>query len=257
MEALEAQAELAGRAIEGEVVDQTPAKDAVKILVALYTQVPEYLPLHSKLASAYEHLKEYQKAFESYDSYIKGYEKLGYPPADLRTIRVRRDACASSARAITIAGKRTYLKDHGTCEILGPLTKGQQQRGLSRFITVSFEGDVLVLTAQTGTDSESDKILSGDLKEIYRVDPKAIDPSTIRYVNISQPEFSRDAFTIYADTVGGEKEVKCEFWRRRAAKDPPVTIHEDRNLFFMQAPDEKTAQGLVNALRELVTLNSR
>jgi WD40 repeat protein len=88
---LEVQKRLIDAAIDDESADRTPARKAVEVLIGLSREEPGYLPLYPRLGSAYERLKDYENATRAYERYLTGHEKLGYPPGDLRDVRIRRD----------------------------------------------------------------------------------------------------------------------------------------------------------------------
>ena len=109
----EPQAELNAIAVEGQAIDRISALEAVKLLESLNSDVPAYLPVSLKLASAYEDLKQYKKATDAYDKYIEGYVKFGYPPPDLRGPSTARRLCCPSegSGSKTTSRKRKTRED--------------------------------------------------------------------------------------------------------------------------------------------------
>jgi hypothetical protein len=103
---LVAQAQLAEDALDGKApIDLTLTREAIKILEGLATEQRGYLPIYVKLGLASEYVREFQNGRSYYDLYLAGYNELGYPPADLRSVRIRRDLCDSRAKALIVQGR--------------------------------------------------------------------------------------------------------------------------------------------------------
>lgn len=254
---LKAQSELATLALEGQAIDQIPAQEAVKLLAALNSEVPSYLPTSLKLASAYEHLKQYQNAFDAYDQYLKGYEKLGYPPADLRSVRVRRDVCAAHQRMIvrkqqteaerkkaevTITEKVAFLVKNGKCQV-------QFGRGFSESQSISFHKGAMAVTSimDNIATKANPRGVTGIIQREQRVELKDLDPDGITVTGGQIDVLTRQR----------EKKVHSEFLDNNHTDSVAVPGSDDSMNLKLFGPDEKLAQEMANSLRELIKLNQQ
>ncbi len=256
---LEAQEELTKAALgtDGRP-DITPARKARDLLVPLNRQVPKFLPVLRKLGSVYEHLKDYENAFQAYDDYLKGYEKLGYPPAGQRSIRVQRELCASRQRVIAKKlqeeEKRSLLKKHGA---FTNVARSERQ-------ALSFDEHVLVITTEHTGDPRN---VNGTIKTIYRCDLQHLDPNSVCYEDRSQPEARYFVYFIRFKTKDGIKKIQAEYSVNTnpvivpPPKDLPQVALQTSNVAceesMLQVADEETAKALATALRDLIKLSTR
>ena len=200
---------------------------AVKLLLGLKGEVPAYLPIDSRLGYAYQQMGDFTSAAAAYARYLKGFVELDFSPQDQREIRRRRIACEETIaikqqeeqlqqkkaqekdkkREVklledTRAKNRQYLREHGTCTITGK-SAGQVFQHIQ---TLSFDGDTLIVTSQSGSPPNK---MSGTYRTTLSIRLNDIDANMLRYNDISQPEFSRVAFNIYILTVDGAEENPC------------------------------------------------
>jgi tetratricopeptide (TPR) repeat protein len=226
-----------------------PLARAIELLLQLRKDVPSYLPLHTKLGLAYEQKKDYANAAAAYDEYLKGYEKLGYPPDNRSEVRTNKIACEAhvdqrKAEDTKKAEKRKILTDHGVCAV-GTI-------GIPKTRTISFDGDMLVITTQL-TDPVSPTVC-GLIKKITRVDPRDINPDQVRYSPPRQPEVLE--VNIVFETRDGANKIRVQSWNRDQFGGPLTEKSENECSGCLEA-DRSTAAILADALRELAKLSAR
>ena len=253
---------------------------AIELLTTIKTEVPEYLPIYSRLGTVYQQTGELTKACEAYTKYLDGFEKLEFEPQDFREIRRRKIVCEEllalrqqetlvlqqqkndkqqveqeelqrRAAAQALEARREELRQilatRGSIVKTSKIFRTQTQ-------TIAFENGVMVATWQTAGEPDVDFV--GLFKMIVKVTPGDLDPESVRFEALSQPAYETGAFNIHVTPKTGRL-YWIDDWMKRS-RDGPLThsTYPSNGRWTFSAPDANTAETLVKALRELIVLSS-
>ena len=253
-------------------------QNAVDLLSKLEKEVPKYLPIQARLGLAYQQMGEYEKAVGAYDKYIKEFEILKFAPPDLSETRKSKYMCkdmiilmrmrreeeersradeqrrmaqeqqrkAEERKAAlrklkaTITEKRRYLEEHGS------FTSNAPKIGrVNHNQALTFEGDTFVRTDHNDFGNRKKFKITVNISDI-----------DINSLRIDELEINGIAWVWF-----NARSVRWEAWDKNSPSDPPVYSRGEETPVTMplgfDAPNERAAKGLMDALRDLLDLSKQ